>query len=77
MIIANVHKAKTDLSKLLAATDDGEDVFIARNGTPLYKVIKAKPKTKKRIAGFFKGKIWTSADFDDEDPKINKLFYGE
>jgi len=78
MIIANVHKAKTDLSKLLHAVDADEEVFIARSGDPLYKLIKAKPEEKKSSRGILKGKVLLNDEhFDDEDPEINKLFYGE
>lgn len=78
MIIANVHKAKTELSKLIAATLAGEEVFIAKAGEPVVKMVKTRPKkSSKRVPGLFKGKIWVSSDFDDEDPEINKLFYGE
>ena len=78
MIIANVHKAKTDLSKLLFAVENGEEVFIAKSGDPLYKVIKAKPEQKRSSRGVLKGKVLLNDEhFDDEDPEINKLFYGE
>ena len=35
-----------------------------------------KPPLKKRALGKFKGKIWTSPDFDDESDEINEMFYG-
>lgn len=36
----NVHEAKTDLSKLLAAVEAGDEVVIARRGTPIAKLVK-------------------------------------
>ncbi len=38
MKIVNVHEAKTTLSQLLADVERGEDVLIARNGTPIAKL---------------------------------------
>ncbi len=36
----NVHEAKTELSRLLAAVEAGEDVVIARRGTPVARLVK-------------------------------------
>lgn len=57
----NVGQAKTDLSKLLAAVEAGEDVEIARNGVPVAKLVKVEPQTagQKMLAswGSLKGQI--------------------
>lgn len=76
MQIMNIHQAKTNLSKLLEMTLAGEDVVIAKAGKPIAKLVAYKEKLKPRKSGLWKGKIWMSDDFDDEDPEINKLFYG-
>ena len=34
MVIANIHQAKTNLSKLIEQAEKGEEVVIARNGKP-------------------------------------------
>jgi prevent-host-death family protein len=36
----NVHEAKTDLSRLLAAVEAGDEVVIARRGKPIAKLVK-------------------------------------
>ena len=41
MIIVNVLEAKTTLSQLLAKVEAGEEVLIARNGTPIVRLTKA------------------------------------
>ena len=41
----NVGQAKTDLSKLLAAVEAGEEVEIARNGVPVARLVKVEPRT--------------------------------
>jgi prevent-host-death family protein len=35
----NVHQAKTQLSKLIAAAESGEEVVIARNGKPAVRIV--------------------------------------
>lgn len=41
----NVGQAKTELSKLLAAVEAGEEVEIARNGVAVAKLVKVEPPT--------------------------------
>jgi antitoxin (DNA-binding transcriptional repressor) of toxin-antitoxin stability system len=54
----------------------GEKVVLARNGTPVAELVPAE-RPKKREGGFWKGQVWISPDFDEPDPEIEKLFYGE
>lgn len=77
MLIANIHKAKTNLSKLVAATLAGEDVILAKNGIPVVKLSQLNQDKILNSYGKFKGKIFMADNFDDEDPEINKMFYGE
>ena len=64
----NVLKAKTQLSKLLAAAEAGEDVVIARDGKPVVRLVPVQEPTRKRKPGSFKGQIWIGPDFDDPLP---------
>ena len=75
MQIVNIHEAKTTLSKLIAKTQAGEEVIIAKAGKPVAKLVAHKEKLKPRKSGLWKGKVWMSDDFNDEDEEINKLFY--
>jgi len=75
----NVHHAKTNLSKLIAAAESGEEVIIARNGKPAVKLILVTPpvrKSRKHMRGSGIGKIWMAPDaFSPEtDLEIQKLF---
>ena len=64
-IQVNVHEAKTQLSKLLAEVEKGREVVVARNGRPVAKLIPFPAPTTQRLrVGTWKGKIWTSPDFD-------------
>jgi prevent-host-death family protein len=51
MKIVNVHEAKSTLSALLAAVERGEEVVIARNGTPVAKLVAAEAPRPKRKFG--------------------------
>lgn len=77
MIIINIHQAKTQLSKLLEDVSSGKEVIIAKAGKPVAKLSPYKEDKKSRKPGLWKGKIWVSDDFDEEDEEINKLFYGK
>lgn len=77
MQVINIHQAKTNLSKLIERTLNGEDIIIAKAGKPVAKLMAYKEKLKPRKPGLWKGKIWMSDDFNDEDEEINKLFYDE
>jgi prevent-host-death family protein len=77
MTIANVHEAKTNLSKLLDDAAEGREVVITRRGgkvtrfrlTPVY------PEDAKRATfGAYKGKITFASDYDSADEEITELF---
>jgi prevent-host-death family protein len=75
----NVHHAKTNLSRLIAAVEDGEEVIIARNGKPAVKLVLVAPpvrKSRKHLLGSGIGKLWMAEDaFSPEtDLEIQKLF---
>ena len=75
----NIHDAKTNLSKLVAAAESGEEVIIARNGKPTVKLVRVTPTTKKsrrHMLGSGIGKIWMAEDaFSAEtDLQIRELF---
>lgn len=66
MKIIDIHKAKTQLSKLVNQAVNGQPFIIAKAGKPLVKVIKLDITEKlatKRI-GFMKGQIQVPDDFD-------------
>ena len=66
MRMVNVHQAKTHLSKILDAVSSGEDIVIAKAGTPVARLIPYVPP-KRTIAppGIMKGKIEIADDFDE------------
>lgn len=71
----NVHKAKTHLSKLLERVALGEEVIIAKAGTPVAKLVPFDQQPQTRIFGSAKGEFTVSDDFDEADREIEALFY--
>lgn len=76
----NIHEAKTNLSKLVAAAAAGEPFVIARAGKPLVKVVpldgEDAPKPKRRI-GFLEGQFQVPDDFDTMfQDEIDEMFNG-
>lgn len=62
-----MHEAKTTLSALVARAEAGEDIVIARNGTPAVRLV---PVTADRPSfasswGALEGQIWMADDFDE------------
>ena len=56
MVTVNVHEAKTNLSRLLAQVEAGEDVVIARNGKPVARLVGYQPTGSPKF-GAWKGRI--------------------
>lgn len=48
---ANIYEAKARLSELVQAALDGEDVWIARAGKPLVRLVPGQPQTQLRGRG--------------------------
>ena len=72
----NIHEAKTHLSKLLERVALGEEVVIAKAGTPVAKLVPINGKVKKRTIGSAKGEFVVPDDFNDPLPQeIEDSFY--
>ncbi len=80
METVNIHEAKTNLSKLIARVEAGEEICITRNGEPaatLGPPPQIKKIPKRRVAGALKGKMWLAPDWDspETNEEIARLFY--
>jgi prevent-host-death family protein len=61
----NVHQAKTELSKLLAEVEQRREIVIARNGTPVARLVPLPSPGRRRLrVNTWKGRIEMAADFD-------------
>jgi len=67
MLTVNVHEAKSNLSKLLARVEAGEEIVIARAGRPVAR-LSAVSERSPRTPGRLTGKLRISEDFDDALP---------
>ena len=66
--IVNVHQAKTNLSRLLAQAEAGEDVIIARRGEPVARLVPCNPPGRRKF-GAMKDRIVVDDSFDDPLPE--------
>lgn len=67
--IFNVHDAKTHLSKLLDRVRAGEEIIIAKAGTPYAKMVPIPQERPKRQAGRFKGMFTVGDEIFDPLPE--------
>lgn len=56
-MIVTVHQAKSQLSKLIAAALEGEEVIIARGASPVVRLAPLQSKGQKRTFGAFRGEF--------------------
>jgi prevent-host-death family protein len=64
MTEVGVHEAKTNLSKLLARVEAGEDIVITRGGEPVAKLVPVQRRRKPNL-GFAVGEFEVPDDFDE------------
>ena len=63
-----IHKAKTNLSRLIEDVCQGEEVVIARGKKPVVRLVPIEASGKERKPGWLKGKFKLGADFFDPLP---------
>ncbi len=68
MVTVNVHEAKTNLSRLLAKVEAGEEVVIARSGTPVAQIVSVQKQGKRKF-GSMKGRIKLDDGFFEPLPE--------
>lgn len=74
----NVGQAKTNLSKLLARVEAGEDVEIARDGVPIARLVRIDPSPGPghrflAASGSLTGQISIGEDFEFTDEELELL----
>ena len=70
----NIHEAKTHLSRLVDRAAAGEEIIIGRAGKPVARLVALEGPAAKRRLGVWKGQVWVSPDFDEEDRELTRLF---
>jgi prevent-host-death family protein len=66
MTTVNVQEAKTQLSRLLALVEAGQEVVIARYGRPVARLVPIEPPPPARRPGTWRDSLRVAEDFDDE-----------
>jgi prevent-host-death family protein len=70
MTVVTIHKAKTELSRLIKRVEAGEEIVIARGDKPVARLTPAgPPPMKKRKPGAWKGKFTLPDSFFDPLPE--------
>lgn len=74
----NVYEAKTHLSRLIERARAGEEIVIARAGTPLVQLVPVDRPRERRQLGRLAGKIILAPDWDSDatNDEIAELFDG-
>lgn len=76
MKTVNLHEAKTQLSRLVDQAVNGDEIIIAKAGTPLVKLVPVAAVEGPRKLGALAGRIQEAEDCWEPDPEIEELFYG-
>jgi prevent-host-death family protein len=68
-VVVKMHAPKSQLSRLVARAEAGEEILIARNGKPAAKFVSAASSLPvRRVGGSMRGQIHIALRFDDPDP---------
>jgi prevent-host-death family protein len=65
METVTIHKAKTELSRLIEKACRGEEIVIARGKTPVVKLVPLSQAKSKRVPGLWKGLVTYTPDAFD------------
>lgn len=77
MIKVNIHDAKTRLSRLLRDVERGEEVVIARAGTPVAKLVAYSASLDRREPGVWRDRVAMAPDFDELPDEVMAAFRGD
>ena len=73
----NIYEAKTHLSDLVERAAGGEDIIIAKAGSPRVRLVAIQAPRRPRSPGGWEGRVQLASDFDTVDEQIAALFLGE
>ncbi len=64
MVVRNISEAKAELSALIEAVLNGDEVIIAKAGKPVARLTAFRGSASPRTPGSMAGEIWIAPDFD-------------
>lgn len=73
----NIYEAKTHLSDLVERAAGGEDIVIAKAGSPRVRLVPIHAPRRPRSPGGWEGRVQLTSDFDTVDDDIAALFRGD
>ena len=68
-VVYNLYEAKSSLSQLVDRAASGEEIFIAKAGKPMAKLVPIPQSRKQRKPGGWEGQVVISEDFDAPLPE--------
>lgn len=68
----SIHDAKTNLSRLIAAVEAGEEVVLRRRDTPVARIVPYLDPAGPRVFGSLRGQIRIAPDFEDLPPDFDE-----
>ncbi|MBM3634455.1 MAG: type II toxin-antitoxin system Phd/YefM family antitoxin [Actinobacteria bacterium] len=74
-VTVGMHEAKTHFSRLVRRAQDGDEVVVENNGTPVARIV-AYEDARARPRGFAQGTVWMADDFDAPLPEFEELVCG-
>lgn len=75
MAQVGMHEAKTKLSQLVERAEAGEEIVIARNGTPVARLVPvANTNALASVHGTLRGRVQIAEDFDELPEDIADAF---
>lgn len=77
MHTANIHEAKSQLSRLIEMAVAGEEVIISKAGKPMVRLVPYYTEQGPRHLGVWHGKVNILEDFDELPPEIASAFQGD
>ena len=75
-MLANVHAAKTHLSRLIDRAVDGEDIIIGKAGRPMVRLVPYVQDKAPRQPGRWSGRMTVADDFDATPEWLLDAFEG-
>lgn len=74
----NLYEAKARLSELVERAAGGEEIVIAKHGTPRARLLPLRTEDRPRTPGGWGSALWVAEDFDEPLPDaIRRFFQGD
>jgi len=74
MVVRNISEAKAELSALIEAVQNGNEVIIAKAGKPVARLVAFRGPARPRTPGSMAGEVWIAPDFDTLPDDIAEAF---